>query len=257
LPPSWTRWPSSSPSAGDAPAPPKYEDTPYALEPNCKESPGGLRDLQVIGWAMRAAGIGQRWDELARAGLATALEVRQLRATRPCWRACAAPAPGGRPARGPAGVRPADRRGRVLRLPRTAPDGRLALRASELLMRRYYWAAKAVTQLNQILLQNIEERLRAERASPRRARPLNARFLERAGLLEVAATRCTAPAARHPGDLSAARARAGRQGPVGAHAARALQRARRDGPRFRATRSTASSSWRSCSSRRASPTPSG
>ncbi len=28
----------------------KYQDTPYALEPNCKESPGGLRDLQVILW---------------------------------------------------------------------------------------------------------------------------------------------------------------------------------------------------------------
>jgi len=27
----------------------KYENTPYSLEPNCKESPGGLRDLQVIG----------------------------------------------------------------------------------------------------------------------------------------------------------------------------------------------------------------
>ena len=28
----------------------KFEDTPYSLEPNCKESPGGLRDLQVILW---------------------------------------------------------------------------------------------------------------------------------------------------------------------------------------------------------------
>ncbi|MCC2674318.1 MAG: Uridylyl removing enzyme, partial [Ramlibacter sp.] len=28
----------------------KFENTPYALEPNCKESPGGLRDLQVILW---------------------------------------------------------------------------------------------------------------------------------------------------------------------------------------------------------------
>src|SRR5690606_37724446 len=26
----------------------KFENTPYSLEPNCKESPGGLRDLQVI-----------------------------------------------------------------------------------------------------------------------------------------------------------------------------------------------------------------
>jgi [protein-PII] uridylyltransferase len=44
----------------------KYEDTPYALEPNCKESPGGLRDLQIILWVARAAGMGGRWDELAR-----------------------------------------------------------------------------------------------------------------------------------------------------------------------------------------------
>ena len=28
----------------------KFEETPYALEPNCKESPGGLRDLQVVLW---------------------------------------------------------------------------------------------------------------------------------------------------------------------------------------------------------------
>ena len=35
----------------------KFEDTPYALEPNCKESPGGLRDLQVILWVAKAAGI--------------------------------------------------------------------------------------------------------------------------------------------------------------------------------------------------------
>src|SRR5690606_36128995 len=38
----------------------KFEDTPYALEPNCKESPGGLRDLQIILWTAKAAGFGQR-----------------------------------------------------------------------------------------------------------------------------------------------------------------------------------------------------
>ena len=47
----------------------KYEDTPYTLEPNCKESPGGLRDLQVILWVARAAGLGQH---LGRAGRAAA-----------------------------------------------------------------------------------------------------------------------------------------------------------------------------------------
>ncbi len=57
----------------------KFENTPYALEPNCKESPGGLRDLQVILWVAKAAGFGQDWDELARNGLATLFEVRQIK----------------------------------------------------------------------------------------------------------------------------------------------------------------------------------
>ncbi|MDO9483728.1 MAG: nucleotidyltransferase domain-containing protein, partial [Hydrogenophaga sp.] len=58
----------------------KYENTPYSLEPNCKESPGGLRDLQIILWVSKAAGLGRSWDELARKGLATPLEARQIKA---------------------------------------------------------------------------------------------------------------------------------------------------------------------------------
>ena len=38
----------------------KHRDTPFALEPNLKESPGGLRDLQVIRWIARACGVGHR-----------------------------------------------------------------------------------------------------------------------------------------------------------------------------------------------------
>src|SRR5437899_1602804 len=56
----------------------KYEDTPYSLEPNCKESPGGLRDLQVILWVSKAAGLGNSWRELAQRGLITQTEARQL-----------------------------------------------------------------------------------------------------------------------------------------------------------------------------------
>jgi [protein-PII] uridylyltransferase len=48
----------------------KFENTPYSLEPNCKESPGGLRDLQIILWVSKAAGLGSCWDDLAQKGLA-------------------------------------------------------------------------------------------------------------------------------------------------------------------------------------------
>ena len=96
----------------------KYEDTPYALEPNCKESPGGLRDLQVVIWVARAAGLGKNWSELAAKGLITPFEVQTAAAQRGAAEADPrAAAPDGRPARGPAGVRPADRGGRELRLP--------------------------------------------------------------------------------------------------------------------------------------------
>ncbi len=56
-------------------------------------------------------------------------------------------------------------------------------RKSEVLMKRYYWAAKAVTQLNQILLLNIEERVAGSQDAP--MRPINDKFLERGGMLEV------------------------------------------------------------------------
>ena len=56
----------------------KYQGTPYALEPNCKESPGGLRDLQVVIWVARAAGYGRTWAELAAGGLITPFEASQL-----------------------------------------------------------------------------------------------------------------------------------------------------------------------------------
>ena len=39
----------------------KYDEAPYSLEPNVKESPGGLRDLQVVVWIARASGYGASW----------------------------------------------------------------------------------------------------------------------------------------------------------------------------------------------------
>jgi [protein-PII] uridylyltransferase len=163
----------------------KFEDTPYALEPNCKESPGGLRDLQIILWVARAAGYGASWDELARHGLATPLEVRQIKlneALLQLIRMRLHLIAGRREDRLVFDLQTAvaESFGYVSVTP---PDRKKPLvRASETLMRRYYWAAKAVAQLNQILLLNIEERLTPSSQTPR---PLNDRFCDKAGMIEV------------------------------------------------------------------------
>ena len=173
----------------------KYENTPYSLEPNCKESPGGLRDLQVILWVAKAAGLGRSWDELARKGLATPLEVRQIKANEALLgliRARLHLLAHRREDRLVFDLQTAvaESFGYKSQLP--APDtrpskaARTTRRASEELMRRYYWAAKAVTQLNQILLLNIEERLNSDEIGPEALRPINERFFDKAGMLEVA-----------------------------------------------------------------------
>ncbi|MBK6866999.1 MAG: [protein-PII] uridylyltransferase [Burkholderiales bacterium] len=167
----------------------KYEDTPYALEPNCKESPGGLRDLQIILWAARAAGIGDRWEDLQRAGLVTGHELRQLRhneALLALVRTRLHLIAGRREDRLVFDLQSTVAESLGFRH-RFGKDGRMTLRASEVLMRRYYWAAKAVTQLNQLLLQGIEEQLRRQRGEPAPAlRPVNPRFFDKGGMIEVA-----------------------------------------------------------------------
>jgi [protein-PII] uridylyltransferase len=180
----------------------KFENTPYALEPNCKESPGGLRDLQMVLWVARAAELGRSWDELGRKGLATAFELSQIKRNQALLsliRARLHLLAGRREDRlvfdlqtavaesfknSPA-ARAIDATPPVGASALPAPPTRRApvVRESEVLMRRYYWAAKAVAQLNQILLLNIEERL-----SPKvpELRSINPRFNDKAGMLDVA-----------------------------------------------------------------------
>ena len=162
----------------------KFENTPYALEPNCKESPGGLRDLQIILWVAHAAGLGKTWDELAKNGLATPFEVKQLKANEAllCLIRARLHLLSGR------------REDRLVFDLQTVvaesfnysnkldASGKLLRRASESLMRRYYWAAKAVAQLNQILLLNIEERMNP---ATHTLHAINMRFSDKAGMLEV------------------------------------------------------------------------
>ena len=60
----------------------KHQDSPYSLEPNLKEAPGGLRDLHVIQWIARASGmtsgLGRHWSDLVAHGLIERDEARQL-----------------------------------------------------------------------------------------------------------------------------------------------------------------------------------
>ena len=194
----------------------KFEDTPYALEPNCKESPGGLRDLQIILWVAKAAGLGKSWDALERSGLATKLEIKQIKVNEallslvrarlhiaakrredrlvfdlqhvvaesfgftqaPTLRANAAALPPEGAALSPGG-------GPSAKAPQPG-ESYSQRKASEKLMRGYYWAAKAVVQLNQILLLNIAERIEQRGGQAAAApQPINARFANKAGMIEV------------------------------------------------------------------------
>jgi [protein-PII] uridylyltransferase len=158
----------------------KYEDTPYSLEPNCKESPGGLRDLQVVLWVARAAGLGRNWRELSSKGLLTPFEAKQLELNEGLLKLI----------RARLHIVAKRREDRLIFDLQTAVAESFGYqhtkeqRASEVLMRRYYWAAKAVTQLNQILMLNVEERV--EGSHEARMRPISTKFFDRSGMLEVA-----------------------------------------------------------------------
>jgi len=157
----------------------KFEDTPYSLEPNTKESPGGLRDLHVVMWTARAAGFGWRWAQLARRGLATSAEVRAIRRCERVIkriRACLHIAAGRREDR-----LVFDLQAQVAKM--LEMQGSSARHASEQLMQHYFRAAKQITQMNTILLLNLESELFAPPdAAPE---PIDADFQNRRGLLDA------------------------------------------------------------------------
>lgn len=157
----------------------KYQDTPYSLEPNCKESPGGLRDLQVILWTTKAANLGNSFDDLFRNGLITKREAVELNRNHKLIQTIRASL-----------HLVANRRQDVLvfdfqnQLAQAfGLEDTETKRASEQIMRRYYWAAKAVTQLNEILIQNIEALLFPTEAQT--TRPISEYFIERQGLIDI------------------------------------------------------------------------
>lgn len=156
----------------------RIADTDYNLEPNLKESPGGLRDLQTITWISRAAGLGTRWSELAKAGLISMAEARQiarhdnlLQILRIRLHYLA--------------KRREDRLIFEFQTPLAQQMGITASanrRASEHLMQRYYRTKLAVRQFNTILLQSLQDHLFHE-TPPQHA--LNERFRVIGTLLDI------------------------------------------------------------------------
>lgn len=156
----------------------KYHETPYSLEPNCKESPGGLRDLHVISWVSRAANLGNSWAEMAKQGLITPFEAAKLRNNERTLKKI----------RYQLHVTTGRREDRLVYDVQTqlaeslgyqATAGR---RSSEQLMQKYYLSAKAVMQLNTILLQNIELSIFGSSSSPV---PIDDEFQETDSLLDI------------------------------------------------------------------------
>src|SRR6185436_8328783 len=157
----------------------RFNDTAYNLEPNVKESPGGLRDLQNILWISRAAGLGHTWQDLAREKILTREEVRQLRRHEAML---------------------AVLRVRLHYLTNRREDRLLfdfqsalakeygladtpARRASEQLMQQFYTTAKAVQLLNTIVLQNLGKRIFPVAST--QPRELSERFRINSELLEA------------------------------------------------------------------------
>lgn len=157
----------------------KYHESPYSLEPNIKEAPGGLRDIQVVKWIGRAVGAGDSWKALAQRGLITPLEARQFalhERTLTHLRVLLHYATGRREDR-----LLFDYQGTLASLLGfQAAAGR---RASELLMEKYYRTAKAVTQLNTITLQNLATMAIPENGADRQI--INERFHVVRELLDI------------------------------------------------------------------------
>ena len=157
----------------------RFQETPYSLEPNCKESPGGLRDLQTILWIAQATGYGNSWESLHHHGFITQHEKQGLERRERFLQNL----------RIQLHLHVGRREDRLLFDYQTALAEKLGFisnstrRASEQLMQEYYRTVKTITQLNTILLQNLGA---AIFPSPdQKPLPINERFQNAHQLLDV------------------------------------------------------------------------
>jgi len=158
----------------------RFDDSAYKLEPNLKDSPGGLRDLHTIHWLAQACGIQGSWSGIARAGLLTSAEARRIAREEYSLAAL----------RIHLHLLSGRREDRLAFDYQTELAARLGLaatthkRAGERLMQGYYRAAKLIQRVNAILIQSLRVRLFPVTAPPE---PIDADFQLRANLLEARA----------------------------------------------------------------------
>ncbi len=158
----------------------KYHDTAYKLEPNIKESPGGLRDIHTIGWVAKRHFGAERLSNLVDVGFLTRGEYQTLKEGQSfLWRI--------RIALHLLIGRREDRllfdyqRDLAKQLGYRDEGHRLAV---EHFMKQYYRTVMELSRLNEMLLQLFQEALMYadEDAEPVR---INKRFQAHKGFLEV------------------------------------------------------------------------
>jgi len=130
----------------------KYKDSAYQLEPNIKESPGGLRDLQMILWVATSQKKGKTFEELAQKGILSDDQYRKIRLT----------------------ISKVNRYRILLHILSKSTDDRLTFdvqarlskalgyqakkgkKSSEILMKNYYKSVNYIILLNEILLKKLD-----------------------------------------------------------------------------------------------------
>ena len=158
----------------------KYHDVDYALEPNVKTSPGGLRDIQTIAWVAKRHYDASSFQDLVELGFLQPSEETILnRGQQFLWKL--------RYGLHYLGGHSEDRllfdKQRELALLIGYEDDDKSL-GVEKLMQEYYHAVDSLRELNDLLLQHLDEAIL--RARERETiKPLNNRFQIRNGYIEV------------------------------------------------------------------------
>lgn len=158
----------------------KHNDSEYNLEPNIKNSPGGLRDIQTIHWvAKRYYGV-QTIEQLQDRGFFTEYEFGVLHSCEATlWRIRY----GLHYVAGRADERLLFEYQRELATIFGYEDNEKGL-AVEQFMRVYYRAVLALRELNDVLLQSLNEKIHDKGHTPI-IKPINERFQLRDSFIEI------------------------------------------------------------------------